>query len=141
MLRFPNPGSTIENFVNVYGAAYQRLNGRVVDLDDIIAAAVAANRATSSGYVGSEAIVRSKRADRALDPLFNQLKMYAELFRTLGWLHPTPESTLNFTFTLLGEQVVAASRNYGPLLEECVLGGQTPRGDPVVMLVDDLVRS
>jgi hypothetical protein len=29
---------------------------------------------------------------------------------------------MNFTFTLLGEQVVAAGRDFGPLLEECVLG-------------------
>lgn len=122
MLRFPNPGSTIENFVSVYGAAFERLNGRIVDLDDIVAAVVSANLATSSGYMGEEAVARSTRADRSRDPLFNQLKMYAELFRTLGWLHPTPQSALNFTFTLLGEQVVAAGRNFGALLEECVLG-------------------
>lgn len=122
MLRFPNPGSTIENFVSVYGAAFERLNGRTVDLDDIVAAVVAANLATSSGYMGEEAVARSTRADRSRDPLYNQLKMYAELFRTLGWLHPTPRSALNFTFTLLGEQVVAAGRDFGPLLEECVMG-------------------
>ncbi|WP_131728459.1 hypothetical protein [Achromobacter xylosoxidans] len=122
MLRFPNPGSTIENFVDVYGAAFERLNGRTVNLDDIVAAVVAANLATSSGYMGAEAVARSTRADRSRDPLYNQLKMYAELFRTLGWLHPTPQSALNFTFTLLGEQVVAAGRDFGPLLEECVLG-------------------
>ena len=122
MLRFPNPGSTIENFVSVYGAAFERLNGRTVDLDQIVAAAVAANLATSSGYMGEEAVARSTRADRSRDPLYNQLKMYAELFRTLGWLHPTPQSALNFTFTLLGEQVVAAGRDFGALLEECVLG-------------------
>lgn len=122
MLRFPNPGSTIENFVSVYSAAFERLNGRTVSLDDIVAAVVAANLATSSGYMGEEAVARSTRADRSRDPLYNQLKMYAELFRTLGWLHPTPQSALNFTFTLLGEQVVAAGRDFGPLLEECVLG-------------------
>lgn len=122
MLRFPNPGSTIENFVSVYSAAFERLNGRTVDLDDIVAAVVAANLATSSGYIGAQAVARSTRANRSRDPLYNQLKMYAELFRTLGWLHPTPQSALNFTFTLLGEQVVAAGRNFGPLLEECVLG-------------------
>lgn len=122
MLRFPNPGSTIENFVSVYGAAFERLNGRTVNLDDIVAAVVAANLATSSGYIGEEAVARSTRADRSRDPLYNQLKMYAELFRTLGWLHPTPQSALNFTFTLLGEQVVAAGRDFGALLEECVLG-------------------
>lgn len=122
MLRFPNPGSTIDNFVSVYGAAFERLNGRTVDLDEIVSAVVAANLATSSGYMGEEAVARSTRADRSRDPLYNQLKMYAELFRTLGWLHPTPQSALNFTFTLLGEQVVAAGRDFGPLLEECVLG-------------------
>jgi hypothetical protein len=122
VLRFPNPGSTIENFVSVYGAAFERLNGRTVGLDDIVAAVVAANLATSSGYMGEQAVARSTRADRSRDPLYNQLKMYAELFRALGWLHPTPQSALNFTFTLLGEQVVAAGRDFKPLLEECVLG-------------------
>lgn len=122
MLRFPNPGSTIENFISVYGVAFERLNGRTADLDDIVAAVVAANLATSSGYMGEEAVARSTRADRSRDPLYNLLKMYAELFRTLGWLHPTPQSALNFTFTLLGEQVVAAGRDFRALLEECVLG-------------------
>jgi len=122
VLRFPNPGSTIENFVSVYGAAFERLNGHTVDLDEIVATVVAANLATSSGYMGEEAVARSTRADRSRDPLYNQLKMYAELFRILGWLHPTPQSALNFTFTLLGQQVVAAGRDFGPLLEECVLG-------------------
>lgn len=126
MLRFPNPGSTVENFVRVYGAAFERLNGRTVDLDAIVAAVVGSNLATSSGYMGEEAVARSTRDDRSRDPLYNQLKMYAELFRTLGWLHPTPQSALNFTFTLLGEQVVAAGRDFGPLLEECALGISYP---------------
>ncbi|MBB5349570.1 hypothetical protein JWG42_14285 [Desulfoprunum benzoelyticum] len=122
MLRFPNPGSTIDNFVSVYSAAFERLNGYTVNLDNIVSAVVAANLATSSGYMGEKAVARSTRADRSRDPLYNQLKMYAELFRTLGWLHPIPQSALNFTFTLLGKQVVAAGRDFWPLLEECVLG-------------------
>lgn len=126
MLRFPNPGSTIDNFIRVYGAAFDRLSGYTVNLDDIVDAVVAANLATSSGYMGAKAVARSTRQNRSLDPLYNQLKMYAELFRTLGWLHPTPESALNFTFTLLGEQLVAAGRSYWPLLEECILGISYP---------------
>jgi hypothetical protein len=122
LLRFPNPGSTTDNFIRVYTAAFERLDGRVIDLDDIVETVVAANLATSSGYMGAEAVTRSTRADRSRDPLYNQLKMYAELFRTLGWLHPTRESSLNFTFTLLGEQLVAAGRDYWPLVEECILG-------------------
>lgn len=122
MLRFPNPGSTIGNFVAVYAAAFTALHGRTVDLDDIVQATVEANLATSSGYMGSEAISRSTRTDRSRDPLYNQLKMYAELFRALGWLHPTPDSALQFTFTLLGRQIVAAQSYYLPLLGETVLG-------------------
>jgi hypothetical protein len=52
--------------------------------------------------------------------------MYAELFRALGWLHPTEEKALNFTFTLLGHQVVAAGPYFMPLLEENVLGISYP---------------
>ena len=126
MLRFPNPGSTIDNFVSVYGAAFERLNGQTVSLDDIVKAVVVANLATSSGYMGAEAVARSTREDRSRDPLYNQIKMYAELFRTMGWLHPIEESSLTFTFTLLGEQVVAAGRSYWPLLEECILGISYP---------------
>lgn len=126
MLRFPNPGSTTANFLAVYQAAFERLQGQVVTLDDIVAATVDANLATSSGYMGSEAISRSTRPDRSRDPLYNQLKMYAELFRILGWLHPTEQSALNYTFTLLGHQVVAAGPHYLPLLGETVLGVSYP---------------
>ena len=126
MLRFPNPGSTISNFVAVYTAAFERLHGQVVTLDDIVAATVEANLATSSGYMGAEAIARSTRPDRTRDPLYNQLKMYAELFRSLGWLHPTEHSALNYTFTLLGRQVVAAGPYYLSLFAETVLGISYP---------------
>ena len=122
MLRFPNPGSTLSNFVAVYVAAFNRFQGQVVDLDDIVQATIDANLATSSGHMGEQAIARSTRKDRSRDPLYNQLKMYAELFRSLGWLSSTEKSALNYTFTLLGEQVVAAGRHWHALLEETVLG-------------------
>lgn len=138
MLRFPNPGSTIANFVAVYAAAFRTLSGRVVDLDDLVRAVVDANLATSSGYVGDEAVNRSTREDRSRDPLYNQMKMYAELFRTMGWLHPTAESSLNYTFTLLGEQLVAAGQEYWPLLKRCVLGIAYPTRVLTVLVETDL---
>ncbi len=46
----------------------------------------------------------------------------AEGFRALGWLHPIAETSLNFTFTLLGQQIMAAEDNYLPLFRESVLG-------------------
>ena len=110
------------NFVAVYKATFKRYRGQVVKLDDMVQATVEANLATSSGYMGKEAIARSTRKDRSRDPLYNQLKMYAELFRSLGWLRSTESSALNYTFTLLGEQVVAADRHWRSLLGETVLG-------------------
>lgn len=126
MLRFPNPGSTINSFVEIFAAVFERLHGQVVDLDNLVEATVDANLATSCGHMGQKAIDRSTRSDRTRDPLYNQLKMYAELYRALGWLHPTEQSSLNYTFTLLGHQVVAAGSHYLPLLEETVLGISYP---------------
>ena len=126
MLRFPNPGSTINNFVEVYTAAFQQLDGQVFSLDSMVAAIVEGNLATSSGYMGAEAISRSTRPDRSRDPLYNQLKMYAELFRALGWIHPTEQSALNFTFTLLGREIAEAKQHYLPLMGETVLGISHP---------------
>lgn len=122
MLRFPNPGSTIHHFVLVYTSAFDRLHDKVASLDDLTDAIVDANLATSSGYMGLQATRRSRRPDRSRDPLYNQLKMYAELFRSMGWLHPTEQSSLHYTFTLLGRQLVAAESNYLPLLGESLLG-------------------
>ena len=112
----------MSNFVAVYVAAFERYRGQVVNLDDIVQATVAANLATSSGHMGEAAISRSTRKDRSRDPLYNQLKMYAELFRSLGWLRSTEDSALNYTFTLLGKQVVAAGPQWRYLLGETVLG-------------------
>jgi hypothetical protein len=122
MLRFPNPGSNIDNFVKIYVAIFKRLNGYIVTLDDIVQATIESNLVTSCGYTGEEAVSRSTRSDRTRDPLYNQLKMYAECYRLLGWMHPTENSSLNYTFTLLGAEVVNANYNYLALLEECLLG-------------------
>ena len=126
MLRFPNPGSTINNFVDTYNAAYERLYGTVFGLDSLVRAIVDKNLATSSGYMGAEAISRSTRKDRSLDPLYNQAKMYSELFRLLGWIHPTKNSSLKFTFTLLGRQIAEAKQHCLLLLGETVLGISHP---------------
>ena len=60
MLRFPNPGSTIEHIVQVYKAAFERLNGQIVDLDQIVQAVVAENLATSSGFSPSRTVYGRK---------------------------------------------------------------------------------
>ena len=103
MLRIPNPGSDLDSFVAIFKDLYDIL-GEMDDisLDDMTQALISRNQVTSQGAAGEEALRRSTRADRSRDPLYNQLKMYAECYRMLGWIHPNSKKLL-FNFTLLGQ--------------------------------------
>ena len=123
MIRFANPGSDISGFTRIFQALVEALEDRQpFSLDDISEALVSNGLATSSGFMGAEALRRSTRKDRSRDPLYNQSKMYSELFRLLGWIHPTEESRLDFRFTWLGQHVREAGTEAKMLVAECVLG-------------------
>jgi len=86
-------------------------------------------QASSRGAVGASARERSADADRSRDPLYNQLKMYSEVYRMLGWLRPG-ERRLEFTTTILGAEIADdfADRPdlvYG-LLRQCLLAVTFP---------------
>jgi len=59
---------------------------------------------SSRGAVGVEALKRSAEEDLTLDPIYNQLKMYSEIYRMLGWLRPTHMKS-KFKHTLVGQMV------------------------------------
>ena len=123
MLRFPNPGSDIGGFIRIFQALYDELcESPGISLDDISKTLVQRNLATSSGYMGHEALELSTRPNRSRDPLYNQSKSYSELYRLLGWMHPLPESRLTFTFTFLGRHVASARRDFQAIFRESVLG-------------------
>lgn len=123
MLRFPNPGSNIEGFIKIYCELFDALNDQpYFTLDDISRTLVARNLATSSGFMGQEALSRSTREDRSRDPLYNQSKMYAELFRMLGWFHSLPDSNLKYRMTYLGAHVVSAHYDVKSIFRESILG-------------------
>ena len=122
MLRFPNPGSDIGSFVRIFCELFESLiEFKSFGLDDMSAVLVEKNLATSSGYMGEEALRRSTRDDRSRDPIYNQSKMYAELFRVLGWMHPLPNSSLTFRLTFQGQHISEAT-DPNPLVRECILG-------------------
>ena len=122
LIRFPNPGSDINNIVGIFYEIYDALNSKdFFCLDDISSVLVDRNLATSSGFMGDEALLRSTRKDRSRDPLYNQSKLYSELFKVLGWIHPL-KRRLNFQFTYFGAHVVAAKLDPSSILEESVLG-------------------
>lgn len=123
MLRFPNPGSDIDSFIRIYQELFEALREQATfDLDDMSKVLVERNLATSSGYMGEEALRRSYNEDRSRDRLYNQSKMYSELYKVLGWFQPTPSSALRFQFTYLGAHVAAAKRDPAAIFKESILG-------------------
>ena len=125
MLRIANPGSNIDQFLRIFRDLYGALkDNKDFDLDDMTRAMIECNNVSSQGGFGEEALRRSTRPDRSRDPLYNQSKMYAELYRTLGWLQST-SSALRFAFSWLGEHA-ADVPDPKPLTIECLLGVAYP---------------
>lgn len=125
MQRIPNPGSDLDIFVRIFQELYELLKDRPdFDLDDMTLAMIQRNNVSSQGAIGEEALLRSTRTDRSRDPLYNQSKMYAELFRTLGWFQST-SSSLRFAFSWTGEHI-ATTKNPKALVIECLLGMAYP---------------
>lgn len=128
MIRFPNPGSDIPSFIRIFQTLYTYLSEKSwFGLDDMSATLTSMSLAASSGHVGEQALALSTRADRSRDPLYNQSKMYAELFRTLGWMvSDDPDRALRFRFTLLGDHAAVADVDPKAIFEESVLGINYP---------------
>jgi hypothetical protein len=106
-LRFPNPGSDIARLVNSYRLIHRAAHYRdayVFDLDFMTEVMTEHFQASSRGAVGSTARLRSADQDRSRDPLYNQLKMYSEVYRMLGWLRPA-KKRLEFSTTILGDLI------------------------------------
>ncbi len=128
MIRFPNPGSDIPSFIRIFQTLYTYLcDAGPFSLDDMSVTLTRMNLAASSGHVGERALALSTRDDRSRDPLYNQSKMYAELFRTLGWMcSSSKDRALLFRFTLLGDHVAVADVDPRAIFEESVIGINYP---------------
>jgi hypothetical protein len=125
MLRIANPGSDIDQFIRIFRDLYVTLKDRGdFDLDDMTLALLEKGNVSSQGAFGEEALRRSTRKDRSRDPLYNQSKMYAELYRTLGWFQSTT-SSLRFAFSWMGAHA-AETTEPKQLAVECLLGMAYP---------------
>lgn len=127
MIRFRNPISDmnvlIENFKMMY-VDYSNLD--YFDLDNIAEFFAREQLASSSGYIGDEALKRSYLIkDDSRKSMKMQAKSYAELFRLLGWI-TSGEKALNFNFTYLGVHVAVSGSGAKALFEQCLLGVEYP---------------
>lgn len=104
VFRFPNPGTDLDRMLRIYSliarAAIEE-NRAEFDLDFMVKVTASNFQASSRGAIGSTAISRSTQSDRSRDPLYNQLKMYSEIYRNMGLLRPM-EQRLRFRTTDLG---------------------------------------
>lgn len=121
MIRTPNPGSDIDQYLRIYQTLFKAIGAdKTFTLDDISHILATNGLAASCGYSGEEGLKRSSRDDRSRDPMYNQSKMYSELFRLLGWMHPV-DGQLNFQNTWLGAKIAEGGTIVKPLTLECVL--------------------
>ena len=72
--------------------------------------------------VYKKALELSTRQDRSRDPLYNQSKMYAEIFRILGLIASTPEDALKYQFTYIGIIIGNSNSIDKFIIEELLLG-------------------
>ena len=94
VFRFSNAVSDIRKFIETYKVIYGELKEtKNFTHDDATNTLIQHGLVSSSGAIGDEAINRSRRDDRSRDPLYNQLKMYSEIYRMLGWYHPGTKRT------------------------------------------------
>lgn len=111
VFRFSNAVSDIAKFISTYKTLYEDLkNEPHFDHDKARDALIRHSLVSSSGAIGNEAINRSVRADRSRDPLYNQLKMYSEIFRMLGWYQPANNRT-SFNFTPISDYIIENGNN------------------------------
>lgn len=123
MIRFANPGADIEHMVAIFKKIYAQLSDfSSFDLNNMADVMTSSNMASSKGYVGEEALKRSYAIkDFSRNPLYNQAKMYAEVYRMFGWMNST-DSALEFNFTLLGAHVALSGNSTKSIIELCLLG-------------------
>ena len=123
MIRFANPGADIEHMVAIFKKIYAQLSDfSSFDLNNMADVMTSENMASSKGYVGEEALKRSYAIkDFSRNPLYNQAKMYAEVYRMFGWMN-SANSALEFKFTLLGAHVALSGKSTKTIIELCLLG-------------------
>lgn len=127
MIRFRNPVSDMNVFIENFKKIYVEFsNMDYFDLDNIAEFFARERLASSSGYIGDEALKRSYLIkDDSRKSMKMQAKSYAELFRVLGWI-TSGKKALNFRFTYLGVHVAVSGNGSKLLFEQCLLGVEYP---------------
>lgn len=128
MIRFRNPGTQYSTQVQVIKQLYAALGEQAYFTLDDMAVVIAQGRLmTAYGYAGDDAIRLSHTEQGSMNSAKMNAKMYAEVFRMLGWVTPYCEnSSYPLVFTYIGIHVALSAGECSGLYEQCVLGINSP---------------
>lgn len=128
MIRFRNPGTQYSTQIQVIKQLYAALGSQAFfTLDDMAVVIAQSKLMTAYGYAGDDAIRLSHTDQESMNSAKMNAKMYAEVFRMLGWVTPYSEtSSYPLVFTYIGIHVALSSGDCSSLYEQCVLGINNP---------------
>lgn len=127
MIRFRNPGTQYTTQVQVFRELYKEYkDASSFDLDDMAATIAKTKLMTAYGYAGDAALALSNTENDSLNSTKMNAKMYAEVFRLLGWVTSAGDNSYPLVFTYIGEHAALAD-DVLPLYEQCVLGINNPQ--------------
>lgn len=127
MIRFRNPGTQYTTQVQVFKELYKEYkDAPSFDLDDMASTITKTKLMTAYGYAGEAALALSNTENDSLNSTKMNAKMYAEVFRLLGWITSVGNGSYPLVFTYIGEHA-ASTDDVLPLYEQCVLGINNPQ--------------
>ena len=140
MIRFRNPASELKTQLRVLKNIHNQKSNTPISLNDMKYLATQDGMMTSHGYAGDMAIELNKDKETSRDGAFNNVKMYAEIFRQLGIFSPeTSDKSYPIIFTFIGHHI-ATSDAPEKLVEECFWGMNTPNRLTDKMTYEEHVR-
>lgn len=128
MIRFRNPGTEFSTQIQVIKELYKSLsNNKSFSLNDMADVIAKSRLMTAYGYAGQQAIELSNTEQESLNSAKMNAKMYAEVFRMLGWVTPfSSNSSYPLVFTYIGAHIAMSENDCSELYEQCVLGINNP---------------
>lgn len=128
MIRFRNPGTQFSTQIQVMKHLYASLcNQAYFTLEDMAVVIAQGRLMTAYGYGGDDALRLSNTDQESMNSALMNAKMYAEVFRMLGWVTPYNEkSSYPLVFTYIGIHIALSTGDCSKLYEQCVLGINNP---------------
>ena len=142
MIGFRNPGTQYSTQIQVIKQLYEALHNQAYfTLEDMAVVIVQSRLMTAYGYAGNDALRLSNTDQESMNSALMNAKMYAEVFRMLGWITPySEESSYPLVFTYIGIHVALSTGDCSKLYEQCVLGINNPNQLTDKIRYDEKVR-